>query len=299
MEQKKSIWHLTALQTDFLIAEFFRAGNLEGLKDVLAEGLPLTSYILFMMRANHYSDEIIKSVITRADTVDTSGKSWIAEHLDIQDSYELYVSHPELALENFPTNEDCEKFELWDILLARGEYEIVARRSPELLVEKNTTKAYSALLAVDFDKYASLVWDKGKRGAFLSVEDGWKYLIDHGTVSILLNGVNWPAELLPQTEIIDYCLQKGLVDELYEAKRYKELLENGKFEVFVKNHSFNNMFLENYPEHVDWTDLWHHCRDKENKKYLINAALKNRTVARCQEFLLEHGNFWHKLGLLI
>ena len=294
---KKSLWHLNAIQTDFLIAEFFRAENLDGLKDVLADGLPLTSYILFMMRASKYSDDVIISVITKADTVDKSGKLWIAEHFDIRNIWGLYISRPELALENFPTNEDCEKFKLWAVLLSRGEYETVARHDPELLMKMKSEKARAALLKIDFDKYASFVWNQKGFGAFLSIEDGWKYLIDHGKASALLRH-DW-CGLLPQTEMIDYCLKKGLIDELFDAKRYKELLDSGHFEVFVKHHSFNAQFLEKYPEHVDWMDLWQCCSSKENKKYLIEMALKNCAVAQCQEFLLEHGNFWHRLGLLI
>lgn len=297
MEQKRQLWKMNSdFQNDLLVAEFFRTKNLIGLEELLADGFPLTSYILFMMRANGYSDEDIKSLISKAVDVNENAKKWISEYIDIHVVYELYSCFPELAMANFPSNEECIKYKLWNVLLSRKEYRKIAENVPEIIEQSDDLNSCVALLQIDFNKYASFVWNKGFPNAFLWVKDGWKYLIDQGKANFFLQN-EWYG-LLPEDGIIEYCLQKGLIDELYEARKYDQLLEHGYYEVFVKNHSSYSLFLEKFPEHVEWEELWKTAESKSDRKYLIGEAFKHPEVQQCSDFLWEHVGFWGKFMLL-
>ena len=295
MEQKTCLWWLnSASQNDLLVAEFSRTKNLDGLQLMLEDGFPLTAYILSVLVAHQHTKPVIKSLISKAVKVDEHAKEWIAGYFEIQDIWKLYASHPELATADFPSNDDCVKFKLWKVLFFRKEHSLIAENAPEFLEEQDDLQACVALLQVNFDKYASLVWDKKFYNAFLWVKDGWKYLIDHGIVKTLLE--KDCGELLPQAEIVEYCLQKGLVDELYEARKYDELLEHGDYEVFVKNRSFYASFLEKFSDKVDWESLWENSSCGHD--YLIEEAFKNVFVENCSKFLWKHTGIIGKLRLL-
>ena len=296
--KKKSLGHLTASQKDLLIAEFFRTENLTELEAAIADGLPLTAYILFMMRAHEYPDERIKSLISKAVEVDESAKEWVSEHFNIQTVYELYDSRPELAVADFPTNEDCVRLKLWNVLLERQQFDLLAQNVPEILEQKKSYRALVALVTYDFEKYAPLALEQHYPGALLSVTDGWKYLIDHGLIKWLLARMNSCDSWFPRERIVTYCLEKGYVDALYEAKFYADLLEHQQFEVFVKNHSFDPVFLDTYSKYVDWEDLWQHAESKSNKKYLLEKAFKNRCEQKNYDFLWNHSSLWMRLWLL-
>lgn len=291
---------LSAAQKDLLVMESCRTKNFTGLKQMFEEGFPLDAFVLFCIKVNFCSFDFLKEVVAHAVVVMDSAKEGLARLFTVDEISSLYITRPELATATFPSVDDCVKYQLWDVLCVRGQWDIVAQHAPHILEQKDHPESSRALLNLDYNKYAPLAFGRRDYSVFLFFENGWKYLIDHGSLPVhWISNLRACGDLLPTKDIIKYCLKKGHVDEVYTAGYYDELLEEGQFEVFVKNRSFYKGFLKNYPNEVDWEDLWEHSDNRKNQKYLIEMALINKTVEPCCDFLLEHGDFWTRLMILL
>ena len=298
MEKNTYLWQAnSAEQNNLLVAEFFRSQNHQGLELMLADGFPLNSYVLSMMVVNRYSAAAIKSFILKAFSVSDTAKLWISEHFEAEEISDIYISHPEWATSDFPTDEECEQFKLWEVLFNREKYELVVSHIPERLVEKNSYSAWIALLQYDFDKYAPLLLERHGMWAIVSCDSGWKYLAEHGYVEWLLDNAHH-GKNLSEKEIVAYCLKNGFIEELYNAGMFEVLLENEQFEIFIQKHSLNSLFIEKYPERVDWEDLWNR-NGTCVKDALMREAFKHPEVKKCYDFLWKHGNMRAKLKLLM
>lgn len=295
---RKHLWKLNSLsQNDHLIWELIADNRRDDIADLLKNDFPLCAYVLNEMHYHGWQDNDLKEAISIATVIDTDLKKWVAEYFDVGDIVDLLSSEPELATEEFPSDEDCIKYKLWEVLCRRQQWAVVAEFAPEFLEQKNCVESSKELLNVDFDKYASLVFERCHRSLFLQSEKGWKYLIDHDETKWISNLKNC-GELFPVNDIINYCIEKGLIDMLYKAEYYDELLEHGKFDIFIKNNSSYSTFLEKYPDKVNWEVLWNNCDSKSSKAYLIEEAFKNVLVENCSEFLWKHTGIIGKLRLL-
>ena len=263
---------------------------------LVRSNMPLTTDMLTAMVFFDYSDDRIKKVLTQFTKYTPPVVQWIRNYFPVDELAEVLPHFQDNLPEDWPSNKDCVRFKLWETLCNRKQFDAVAQNAPEFL-EADRWLLYSyparvALIKTDFAKYAPLFMQKGAYGSIVAVEGGWKYLVDHGQLQWLMSN-DFFGDLLPKDEVIDYALQQGLVEDLYKAKLYPELLARRQFEVFVKNHSFNKDFLTGYPEEVDWEDLWEHCEgNKESQNYLIEKARKNKTVPKCYDFLIAHTKIW-------
>lgn len=294
----KPLWQFnSAIQNDLLCQEIIATNQHLLMESFLKSGFPLTAFILCEMHYHSWSKDEIKAAFRLSSTINEDAKKWLSLYFDTEDVRDLLRSKPELATAEFPSNDDCVKFKLWDILCDRGHWAAVAQFAPEILEQKNCPESSRNLLEIDFEKYAPLVFERHHHLVFFYFEDGWKYLIDHGSHD-WVSKVKGCGELLPSKDIIAYCIEKGLIDELYEDRYYDELLDHQQFDVFVKNHSFYSKFLEMYPDKVDWEDLWKHASDKSTRQFLKEKAFLNSDVQKCNDFLWNHCGFFGKLRLL-
>ena len=294
--KKKKLWQYnTASQNDLLVAEFFRAENVNGLEQMLEQGYPLNSAILSLMVANSYSDEAVKSLIAKAKVISESAQSWIASNCDLNDILDLIEAHPQITSKDFPSDEDCVTYRLWNVLIYRKKWNILAQYVPEKIEDISNADVYIALLSVDFDKYAPHIFKKHK-GAFIAVKDGWKYLIDHGQAEWLLGKSYLYDSFLDQNEVAEYCYSKGLIDVLYQHKFYSVLLAHKEYDVFVKNKSFSSEFLESAPQYAEWEDLLNFS--ESSHQYLLEEAKKNADILECRSFLMNHLGWLGKGKLL-
>lgn len=271
-------------------------------KQLVQSNMPLTADMLTAMAFFGYSDSLIKEMLTLTTKYTPSVIEWMKNYFPVDELAEVLPHYQNQLPEDWPSNEDCVRFKLWETLCERKQFDTVAQNAPEFLEADKwllVYKARVALITTDFDKYAPLFLQKGAYGSIIAVEDGWKYLIDHGKLQwLVLN--NFFGDLLPKDEVIDYALQQGFAEELYKAKLYPELLARRQFDVFVNNHSFSKDFLTEYPEEADWEDLWKHCDgNKESQNYLKAQAWKNKNVPKCYEFLAAHVGFWKQMRLFI
>ena len=258
---------------------------------LVRSNMPLTTDMLTAMVFFDYSDAKIKEILTLFTKYTPPVIQWIRNYFPVDELAEVLPHFQENLPEDWPSNEDCVRFKLWETLCIRKQFDAVAQNAPEFLESEqwlSNYKARVALIKTDFDKYAPLFMQKGAYGSIVAIEGGWKYLIDHGQLQWLVSN-NFFGSLLPKDEIIDYALQQGFAEELYKAKCYDELLAHDVFDVFVKNRSFYSKFLTEHPDKVDWEDLWKQCNgNKENQNYLKQQAYKNKNVPKCYEFLMAH-----------
>lgn len=299
MENYKNIIPLNlSQQNEFMAWYCLEHHQTDKFKELLEAGMPLSGFMLTSMVFFEYSDKVIKEILLVSENVEKDVVPWMKAYFQITDLADVLPEFESLLSDDYPTNDECVQLKLWNVLLKREQFDLLAQNAPEILENEKSYQALVALEKCDFEKYAPLALEQGYPGAVLSVPDGWKYLIDHGFVEWLLDKLSTFDSLLPREDIIAYCVQKGYVDELYKAKEYAELLEHEQFDVFVKNHSFNSVFLETYPEHVDWEDLWKYTTSQSNRKYLIQEAFKNRYETKNYDFLWKHGGWWTKWRLL-
>lgn len=274
-------------------------------KQLIQSNMPLTADMLTTMAFFDYSKAAIKEVLTLITKYTPSVIQWMKGYFTVEELADVLPHYQDQLPNDWPADEECVQLKLWEALCQRHNFDLVAQHAPEFL-EQDKWMALSdvcvALLKHNFAKYAPLMLEQKRFSCLLALSDGWKYLIDNG-MAIQILEMKDACGLLPQDEIIDYCLQKGLYEELYLAGCDDKLLENKKFDLFVKHHSLYNKFLTEYPEEVDWEDLWKYYKydkyDAKSRKYLLEKAKLNKTVPKCYEFLAAHLNFWGQLCLFI
>jgi hypothetical protein len=303
MENFKKIMPLNSAEQNEKLAWYCLEHHEIGrFKRLVQSKMPLTADMLTTMAFFDYSADAIKEVLALVTKYTPPVIQWMRAYFTVEELADVLPHCQDNLPNDWPTDEECVQLKLWETLYQRRKFDLVAQNAPEFL-EKDNRMAYSdvciALLRRYFAKYAPLMLQQKRPGVLLYSEDGWKYLVDNGMAPWLLK-LGAACGLLPKDEIIDYCLQKGLVEELYREACFDKLLENKRFEVFVKNHSLYWGFLTGYPEEVNWEDLWDYYKDDEAKhEQIIKAAKFNRTVPNCYEFLTEHLNLWGLLRLFI
>jgi len=306
MEDYKKILELNSSeQNEFLAWKCLEKSDLPTFLMLLKNDMALSAFMLTSMAVLKYDKKDIKQALIECTTIENDDViKWMQAYFPIDELTEVLPEFDGGLLNDYPTNEVCVKFGLWATLCDRKEYDLVVQNAPDpykILSEENDVKAEQALLKFNFEKYAPFVFARGYYGAFLLSEQGWKYLIDHGAVSWLLNIAKngFMGDVLAKSDIVTYCLEQGLVDEVYRFIEYRsELLRQGAFEVFRKNHSWNSDFLKNYPQEVDWEDLWHGCLNKSSKRHLKKLAFEHREIQKCADFVWEHSGWIGRLYLL-
>ena len=285
-------------QNELMVWYCLEHSNLDKFQELLKTGLSLSAFMLNSMVFFSYDKEIIKEILLVSKNVEKDVVPWMRAYFQVADLADVLPDFENLLPDDYPTNDECVQLKLWNTLLRRKQYDLLAQNAPEILVNENSYDAYVALLKLDPDKYIDHVFQKGFYGAIVvAVKDGWKYIVDHGQAKWLLK-LGDACGLLPREEIVDYLLLKGCVDELYEAQFYKELLEHQEFAVFVKNHSTYSGFLEQCPDQVSWEELWTEHKDESVRKDLIKKALMHPEVQKSYDFLWNHGGWWTRWCLL-
>ena len=292
-------------QNEFLVWKCLEKTNLSDFLRLLKGGMPLTAFMLTSMVLLDYEKKDIKRVLIEAKCVDTDDViKWMKIYFSIEELQDVLPKFDNCLPQDYPENAVCVEFGLWTTLCARKEYDLVAQNAPDpykILSDENNVRADQALLKIDFDKYAPFVFAKGNYSAFLLSQQGWKYLIDHGVTEWLLHTAKYDkqGDLFSKSDIVSYCLEKGQADEVYKFVEYRsELLKQKAFEVFRENHSYNSEFLSNYPQEVDWEDLWKHCYSKSSRKHLKEKAYAHRDVQKCADFLWNHSCWINRMFLL-
>ena len=270
-------------------------------KQLLHDGMKLNAFMLTAMVFFGHRDALIKEVLQEALTFDDDVIQWMRGYFEVDELAEVLPRYQKKLPKDWPSNEDCARLKLWTTLCNRREFSLVAQNAPELLI-KSTLSGYNsvwvALLKVDFAKYAPQALEKGYYSAFLAKDGWWKYLVDNDRADWLLKRGD-KGGLLPEKEIAEYCYHKGLFDELLNNKYDEILLKYHNFAVYVKHHSFRKVFLSQYPEQVDWEDLWQRSDTKELQDYLLELAARNKEVPKCREFLARHYGFWKQILLFL
>lgn len=284
------LWRLnTPEQRDLLVVRLFLSGNIPTFVEWLADGLPLNAFMLSELALCHAygEDKQYQEIILAANVFEDNAKLWLEEFLPPKTLLNLLEQKPELVSETFPSNDFCVKQELWDILMERKAYDAIAPVNPDLLLSCEDNAALSALLKVNAEKYINLAFERGLNNLVLSCKDGWKYLIDFDQAEWLFkNKCVMNIGLISEAEVAEYCYQKGLIDLLYKYGYYSKLLDHEEFEIFIKNHSTFSRFLSEYPEKVNWNDLWkEHPR---SRNYLLLEARINSHVPNNNKFLWKH-----------
>ena len=284
------LWRLnTPEQRDLLVVRLFLSGNIPTFVEWLTDGLPLNAFMLSELALCHAygEDKLYQEIILAANVFEDNAKLWLEEFLPPKTLLNLLEQKPELVSETFPSNDFCVKQELWDILMERKAYDAIAPVNPDLLLSCEDNAALSALLKVNAEKYINLAFERGFYNLVLSCKDGWKYLIDFDQAEWLFkNKCVMNIGLISEAEVAEYCYQKGLIDLLYKYGYYSKLLDHEEFEIFIKNHSTFSRFLSEYPEKVNWDDLWkEHPR---SRNYLLLEARINSHVPNNNKFLWKH-----------
>lgn len=269
--------------------------EIERFKQLLADEMPLTVFMLTAMVFFDYSDDRIKDILKLAKKYEQDVLKWMRSYFPVDELAEVLPNYQDQLPADWPNNEDCVRFKLWETLRKRRQNLLIAQNAPEVAEEM---RLYSDLVQIDFAKYAPICLKNGWFGPILAGQEGWKYLIDNGQADFVLAKGDLSG-LLPRKEIVDYCLQKGLFDELFKAKCYDELLAHDALDVFVNNHSFYGKFLTGHPDKVKWEELWECCSNDISRECLIEQAWKNKKEPACYEFLMSHTGLFKQILLFV
>lgn len=294
------LWRFnTPEQNDLLALRLFLTGNFSTFTEWIEDGMPLNAFMLSELALCHsYGEEsLYLTLVLKAKKLHPTVRPWLEEFFTPKLVLELLKKKPELLSDTFPSNEFCIKQEQWDILKSRKVYDVIAQKAPQELENCADNAAIAALVKVNAEKYLDLAFEKKLYNVVVSPADGWKYLIDKGQAEWLFkNNFLMKWELISEQNVLDYCLEKGLVDLLYKYHYYQFLMEHNELDVFVKNRSYASEFLNKYPEYVDWEDLWNSSVCGHN--YLIEQAFKHSDVQKCYDFLWKHAGWVGRLRLL-
>ncbi len=295
MEDFKKIIDFNQSQQNDLMAWYcLKNSEIGRLKQLLKDGMPLTAFILTGMVFFGYSRDAVREVLKTGNNIDGNVIAWMQHYFKVSELTEIIPLYTKYLPSDYPSDEECIEMKLWNTLYERGKYDLVAQYSPQILQDSGKVEGFVALLNADFEKYAPFVMEQKRSGLLIYCKDGWKYLVDHGRAGFVLQ-MKDASGLLDEKAVQEYCLSKGLTEELYKAKCYEILLEHQEFDVFVKHHHFAGKILLNYPDKMDWEDLWNTHNDEFNRRYLINWAVKRRSVSKCRDFLKQHAGIWTKL----
>lgn len=301
MEKKcyEGIIALNSVQNNEQMAWYcLEKSELSRFKQLLKEGMPLTPFMLTSMVFFGFYGTAIKEVLALAEIEDSSKDllSWVRGYFDEDDLNEVLPLFDAYLPDDYPSNDVCVRLKLWNTLYRRKQCNLIAPNAPEFLLEKHSAAAYAALVSLDLEKYAPVLIENRFPLTVIAAPGGWKYLIDHGYAKEVLK-LKDACGLLDAKEVANYCLQKGLIEELYEAEWYDLLLDHQETEVFVRHQSFYSRFLTEYPDKVDWEDLWN-CNESDlQRKYLKHKAKLNKKVPACYEFLAAHSGLWEQFWL--
>ncbi len=272
-------------------------------KQLVQSNMPLTADMLTTLVFFDYFKDTIKEVLTLVTKYTVPVIDWMRAYFTVEELADVLPYYQDKLPDDWPTDNECLELKLWETLCRRHKFDLVAQNAPEFLEKEGEWMTYSdvcvALLKQNFAKYAPMMMEQKRFSCLLALRNGWKYLIDNG-MAIKILEMKDACGLLPKDEIIDYCLQKQLYEELYLAGCDDKLLENKKFDLFVKHHSLDNKFLTEYPEEVDWEDLWKYYKyDAKSRKKLLEKAKQNKKVPKCYEFLINHLGLWGQFCLFI
>ncbi|MBO6282175.1 MAG: hypothetical protein J6N49_06580 [Alphaproteobacteria bacterium] len=302
MENYRKILEMNSTrQNEFLALSCLERHDLPSFLQLLKNGMPLTAFMLTSMVVLKYNKKYIKQVLIETECIENDNVvKWMQNFFSIDELINVLPEFEGNLPSDYPSNEDCVRFKLWKTLCERKEYELVANNASDpygILSKQKNVAAQQALLKLDFVKYAPLVFGTGCYGAFLISEEGWKYLVDHGAVNWLLKFLNLSG-IEPVSDVIKYCVDKGYAEEAFRSGYKDELLKHRAFDVFRKHHSFYSAFLENYPQEVDWEDLWNQYKKKSTRRYLKEKAGEHPEVPECSEFLWNHANWFARFWML-
>lgn len=294
---EKNIFKMLSPEQRLLLTiHFYDKFEIARLKKLVEKGFPLSASVLTAVVCLGLNRCHIKDFVKSAVVIENDVFEWIRVYFDSQELAEILPLLEDRLPDSYLSIEECAEYKLWKTMLKRGFFDYVAHCAPEVLEQDGSELAYGALLRVDFEHYADDAFAKGYYSALINAQDGWKYLIERGLIKRVLDVVR-KTGIVSEDKVSAYCIEKGFVDELYDAKYYDELLTHGEFDVFVKKHGLVSEFLDKYPEQVDWEDLWNvHHRSHD---YLISQAFKHSDVQKCHNFLRKHAGFWGQLRLLI
>lgn len=275
------------------------------LKYLVKNGMPLSAFCLTLAVLFGYTGDAIKSFVAQSENLSKDVFLWLKSYFKLSELSDIVPKVDTKTLADTLTDDELLELKLYGVLISKKRYDLVAEHSPQTLKDFisrhliGSGAAAKALLEYDYDTYVGFICEKEMYKVILGVHDGWKYIIDNVSVTLILRKLKYDiyADFLPKEEIVEYCLSKGFADELYEFRFNDELLEHGQFELFRKRHSFYPKFLENYPEEVDWEDLWSNALDEETPKYLLQQARKHKDVPACYNFLYNHSGWLMRLRL--
>lgn len=295
----KSVTTDAVKENEFLAYLCLSENDVKKLQKLVKNGLSVTSFMLTLMDHFGCSKEDIKATLEVAVNVNENIFYWVKNFFDADTARVIIQKFEDKVPEKF-TKSDCVKFGLWQTLLNRKKYEELAENAPDFLLAKEPDNrwAMEALLGVNFDKYVGLAYDKGMYFSIFCRNDGWKYLVDNNKLNYVFDYLknDIVKKSMPLDHILEYIYSKGCVAELYDAGYYDLLLEKREFEVFINKHSINAKFLTQYPELVDWEDLWNYYSGQSGYLSRIKElARKNNRNKKCHEFLLNHSTFWERL----
>lgn len=295
----KSVTTDSVKENEFLAYLCLSKNNVKKLQNLVKQGMPLTAFVLTLMEHYNCSKKNIKKTVSAAVNIDKDVFYWLKSYFETDEIIDIFKKFED-KLYRFVSNEDCIKFELWNILLKRGAYHEVAQNAPEVLLAAGPDRGMiEALLKVDFAKYVDLAYEKGMYFQIFCAKDGWKYLVDKKLIKYVITSAQEMPAFFSLDEIKEYCYQQGYIDELYEAGSFDFLLEKEEFDVFIKNHSLNDKFLSQHPEKVDWEGLWQHYeKDPSGRQKLKKLARANLNLQVCYEFLWNHSGLFEMLLLL-
>lgn len=285
----------SSAQNEFLTKHCLEHKNFEKFKQMLEDRMPLTAFMLNVMLYFDYGEDDIKEVLKVAKVVETDVIPWMTNVFEVDELSEILTEYDDLLPNDYPSDDDCVRLKLWKTLLKRQKYQILAQYAPDILEKENFMEARLALLRADIAKYADKFIKKGFQSDIAAIKDGWKYLIDFGQVNYVLKYTQVSDN---KNEILDYCLDKGLEQEIYDAGFVDFLLKHKKFEILRKNHCINRDFLRTCHELVDWEGSWKVCKHRpQARKTLLAIAREFKDSHECMDFLKNHGTWWDKFWL--
>ncbi len=289
----KEIIALNSVQeNEFLLLSYIEKMQLEKVLMLLDNGAKLTPFVLTNMSVRDYHDDSIKDVLLHTNVFDPNIFIWLKNYFAVDEMVEVFNHFGHKLPDDYPSDEDCVRLKMWDILSYRRKWNLVAENAPEVIEKQLEKQPYliNHLLKVDLEKYGPKALKEERYTSILEANtEGWKYLCENGKEKVVFMHLLISYDDLPMNEIMQYCRDKKWLSRLYELGAYKVLLEYGVISDFIENHSLNTNFLLKFPSKVKWEDLWdYYHKDDTYRNHLIWAAERNQNVPECAAFLKEH-----------
>ena len=288
-------------QNEFLVWSCLEKQQIEKVCMLLDNKMQLTTFMLTTMVMLDYDKQSIKKVLCHAQDIHKYVFIWLKNYFKVEELIEVFKNTHFPLPSDYPTNEECVALGLWDILIKRGEFDLVAQNRSKTPEEMFDELPIENLLKIDLEKYGPRALQDERYTEIMSVENGWKYLFEHGKKEKVFSFLEKDIfkSMLPIKEIVSYCKEKGWIDDMYNAGLYDTLLVGGEVSSFVKAHSINVVFVHRYPKEVPWEELWNENKNNNYVRYfLISSAKQHTDVPECVDFLKKHSGvsrFWHNL----